>query len=140
MSRASCYPGDTAAQIIFWERIQFDYTLTCTMNGRVYYIVRSHDISRRDNRRDEVGSQLASPYSPRAIFYLLLPCASFRFLSFKCSTERVQESLSRQDAKSAKGRALSFRPKGEIFLRSLAFARDNRRGKRSNVVGSISSL
>jgi len=93
----------------FWERIQFDYTLTCTMNGRVYYIVRSHDISRRDNRRDEAGSQLLSPYSPRAIFYLLLLCASFRFLSFKCSTERVQESLSRQDAKSAK-KCLSIYP------------------------------
>jgi hypothetical protein len=104
----SSHTCDTAAEIIFGERIQFDYTLTCMMNGRVYYIVRSHDISRRDNRRDEVGPQLASPYSPRAIFYLLL-CASFRFLSFKCSMERVQESLSRQDAKSAK-KCLSIYP------------------------------
>ena len=33
--------------------------------------------------------------------------------------------LSRQDAKHAKKELLSFRPKGEILLRSLAFARDD---------------
>jgi hypothetical protein len=33
--------------------------------------------------------------------------------------------LSRKDAKYAKKGTLSFRPKGEIFLRSLALARDD---------------
>src|SRR6266700_913900 len=40
-------------------------------------------------------------------------------------TRTTKKSLSRQDAKSVKKRCLSFRPKREIFLRSLAFARDD---------------
>src|SRR3972149_8305860 len=34
----------------------------------------------------------------------------FSLLRFRCSTEPLQQSLSRQDAKSAKKRTLSFRP------------------------------
>jgi hypothetical protein len=37
-----------------------------------------------------------------------------------------KKEYSRQDAKTAKKKFLSFRPKGESFLGSLAFAQDDR--------------
>src|SRR4030095_7515333 len=60
---------------------------------------------------------------PAIISLRSLFISEIRFFRLKCLTEPLQEIFSRRDAKSVKHRALSFRPKGEIFLRSLTFVR-----------------
>jgi hypothetical protein len=49
-------------------------------------------------------------------------------------------NISRKDAKAAKESILSFRPKGEIFLRSLAFARDDGPGPSLGVLGVLARV